>query len=70
MLAEAIGSASNPPGVVDVYDSMGSYWTPDKEFELRYIDVQHQSGSADCGLFAIAFADALCNGMDPHLVEL
>ena len=32
---------------------------------VNYIDVQWQSGGADCGLFAIAFATALCFGHDP-----
>ena len=36
-------------------------------FKLRHIDVQHQSGGQDCGLFAIAFMYALCTGKDPHL---
>ncbi len=35
--------------------------------ELKYIDVQMQSGSYDCGLFAIAFATALAYGNPPGL---
>ena len=69
-----------PPGVVEVYDSMPSYsqhssalmrqvavilQTPQAEFELRHIDVQRQVGGSDCGLFAVAFATALCAGKDP-----
>ena len=69
-----------PPGVVEVYDSMPSYsahssaltrqvatvlQTPQAEFELRHVDVQRQVGGSDCGLFAVAFATALCSGIDP-----
>ena len=32
---------------------------------LKYVDVQMQSGANDCGLFAIAFATALCSGELP-----
>ena len=39
----------------------------DRDFEVRLIDVQHQSGSSDCILFAVAFAQVLCAGLDPHL---
>ena len=41
--------------------------TSDWEFEIRLIDVQHQSGASDCSLFAVAFAQVLCAGLDPHL---
>ena len=41
--------------------------TSDRDFEVRLIDVQHQSGSSDCSLFAVAFAQVLCAGLDPHL---
>ena len=34
-------------------------------FEVRLIDVQHQSGSSDCSLFPVAFAQVLCAGLDP-----
>ena len=27
---------------------------------------QQQSNTADCGVFAIAFATAICNGQDPE----
>ena len=40
--------------------------TSNKAFELKHIDVQCQVGGSDCGLFAIAFATALCFGLDPH----
>ncbi len=67
------------PGVVEVFDSMPAVVTStlttqiaaiikhkEPEFRLRFINVQHQSGGSDCGLFAIASAVALCAGMDPH----
>ena len=68
-------------GVIDVFDSMPSLSrtsmslqyqaaailkTAEKEFTLRFIDVQRQNGTDDCALFALAFAVALCNGRDPH----
>lgn len=33
--------------------------------QLQYMNMQKQKGGADCGLFAIAVATALCIGMDP-----
>ena len=74
-----------PPGVVDVYDSLPSYSvksstlrkqlativrTEKPAFQVRHIAVQRQSGTTDCGLFSIAFAQALCAGVDPHLQAL
>ena len=71
-----------PPGVVDVYDSLPSYSvksstlrkqlaaivrTDKSAFQVRHIAVQRQSGTTDCGLFSIAFAQALCAGVDPYL---
>ena len=71
-----------PPGVVDVYDSMPSYLVKsttlrkqlaaivriDKSaFQVRHIAVQCLLGTTDCSLFSIAFAQALCAGVDPHL---
>ena len=35
------------------------------EAVIEMMDVQTQSGGNDCGLFAIAFAVALCNGTSP-----
>ena len=69
------------PGVVDVYDSISFYsvhsysvskqvagvlHTSESSFQLQFPDVQRQCGGADCGLFAIAFATALCFGQDPY----
>jgi len=39
--------------------------TANTSISLKYVDVTMQNGSADCGLFAIAFATALINGCDP-----
>ena len=36
---------------------------------LEYIKMQQQSGSSDCGLFAIATATAICNGQDLCILE-
>lgn len=76
----------SPPGIVDIYDSIPSYnqqsislqkqvaaviKTADPKFELRFVDVQRQSGASDCGLltFAVAFAASLCHGRDPHTIH-
>ena len=39
--------------------------TPKPVITLNYIDTQQQCGSADCGIFAIAFATTLANGEQP-----
>ena len=36
-----------------------------KFIKLHTVPVQHQAGGSDCGLFAIAFAVALCFGLNP-----
>ena len=36
-----------------------------KFIKLHKVPVQHQAGGSDCGLFAIAFAVALCFGLNP-----
>ena len=47
-------------------DKLQLYWRhPRQDFELRHVDVQRQVGGSDCGLFALAFATALCSGLDP-----
>ena len=68
------------PGVLEVYDSMPHYsirsfslktqvaailQTSDKSFTLKHIEVQHQKGTSNCALFAMAFALTLCMGEDP-----
>ena len=73
------------PSVVDVYDSIPAYSLgvyslykqlaaimryDGSELVVRFVDVQRQSGGDDCGVFAIAFAQALSSGVDPHSVTL
>ena len=70
-----------PPGVCDVYDSLAPSFcsslitqikcmvnTTYSELIVRYIDVQYQRGQSDCGLFATAFAEALCKHIDPNML--
>ena len=67
-------------GKVHVYDSMyssvtvGTYTkkqiasilcTEQSRIELHTMDVRLQAGGSDCGLFAIAFATAIVNGVPP-----
>ena len=81
----AFGPLLSSPGVVDVYDSIPAYSrgsntlqqqiaailkTPDSSFAINYVDVQRQNGGSDCGLFAVMFAAALCNGKDPHTISV
>ena len=40
--------------------------TNEKEVTLIYPHVQQQSGTCDCGLFALAFATCLVNGIKPE----
>ena len=35
-----------------------------------HVNVQRQSGLSDCGIFAIAFATALCMGIDPYTLNI
>ena len=39
--------------------------TKEKKFSVHFMDVQMQAGGDDCGVFAIAFATALCCGHPP-----
>ena len=65
-------------GTVNVYDSMNLPLTKDLETTvadllhvqdqyiiLKYIKMQYQVGTNDCGLFAIASACAICSGENP-----
>ena len=76
-----ISTINCPPGVVNVYDSGGRYTTSRNKEEiaallhtgkdtitLHYMNVQHQVGVSDCGLFALAFATSLCHAIDPTSV--
>ena len=69
------------PGEINVYDSFHLKLSSTNKklvadlmmyegqaITVNYIDVQWQSGGSDCGLFAIAFATALCSGHDPSKV--
>ena len=76
-----ISNLFSPPESVDVYNSLPSMSksslalfkqvaailkTSNRFFQLRHVNVQHQNGSADCGLFAIANAVVLRMKGDPH----
>ena len=41
----------------------------EKEIPLHFINTQMQYGSADCGLFAIAFATAIALGISPEYIH-
>ena len=75
-----VSNMFSPSGTVDVFDSIPYFSigcaglldqvasilkTADGSFQLRHIDIQRQTGSSDCGLFAIANSIALCAGEDP-----
>ena len=38
-------------------------------FSLNVVDVSRQLGSVDCGLFAIAMATDICNGINPASID-
>ncbi len=76
-----ISTINCPPGFVNAYDSGGRYTTSRNKEEIaallhtskdkitiRYMNVQHQIGASDCGLFALAFATSLCLAIDPTSV--
>ena len=44
--------------------------TTEAMLTIRMQEVQSQSGGADCGVFAIAFAVSLCQGKDPCSISL
>lgn len=69
-------------GAVDLYDSLHTYPAQNEgilkqacailksemsSVTINVINVQYQDGSSDCGLFAVAMAFDLCNGIDPFL---
>ena len=39
--------------------------TPESQINIKFVDVQKQCGSSDCGVYAVAFATALSPGQDP-----
>ena len=67
------------PGHINIYDSLPNCSVPTRTKEqiaaivfaqehtltLQFQHVQEQHGSADCGLFAVAFAASLCAGENP-----
>ena len=74
-----------PPEVVEVFDSIPSFsfksyslhqqlaailQTNKSVFTIRFVAVQRQSGSSDCGGFSIVFAHAICCGLDPYLLKV
>ena len=73
-----ISSIGCQQSTINVYDSLHGHLdahtkklvadlmqSKEKVIDVCYCDVQRQSGPNDCGLFAIAFATALCFGEDP-----
>ena len=68
-----------PSSTVYIYDSLYSYAgpilqkqiasilaIPQSQFQIKFIDVPIQSGSSDCGIFAVAYATALVLGKKPE----
>ena len=62
--------------VWQIYDSLNTsidYFKPffksiipnETTVEVRIMNVQKQSGTNDCGLFALAFATSICNSLSP-----
>ena len=64
---------SSEPEEIYVYDSLFSYSSPclraqvacllhtsKPRFTLTFVDLHKQDGFNDCGVFAVAFATALC----------
>jgi len=73
-----ISSVGTTPGQMLVYDSMYSsageatkqqiaclMRTTEPNVTLTFTDVQMQAGGSDCGVFALAFATAICFGHSP-----
>ena len=55
-----------PAPTTDLLNQVAAHLcNPQDTVKVKYIDVQMQDGSSDCGLFAIAFATALANGIQP-----
>ena len=65
------------PATVRVYDSASKYityrnkkekasllYTSETKITLHYMNVHIQMGGTDCGLFSLAYATALCHGVD------
>ena len=62
------------PGTVNVFDSIpnnsvSSLLSETYDIQLQFKQVQVQRGNSDCGVFAVAFATALCPGKDPSFIR-
>ena len=77
-----ISTLNCQPGTVHVYDSMqlglnsslkrivaDLMFYKGKKITIKYMHIQQQKGASDCGLFAIATATALCNGIEPNKLQ-
>ena len=77
LTVSSIGATKGKPEIF-VYDSMyqsvGSFAkkqiaamlaSEQARIDVKMMNVQRQEGGSDCGLFAIAFATALVNGIQP-----
>ena len=77
-----ISTVDCPLGTIRVYDSLqlglnsslkrliaDLMFHQGKKIKIEYVNMQQQRGPNDCGLFAIATATALCNGIDPNKLE-
>ena len=75
-----VSTVGCPPSTINVYDSLHGDLDAhskklvadpkQKHINVCYADVQCQSGTNDCGLFAIGFATSLCFGKGSHHCEL
>ena len=78
-----VSNKFSPKGTVDVFDcSSGNGNSTSLKrllaiilkcrsafFRVKHVEVQRQTGYADCGIFAIAFAYTLYSGLDPHTIH-
>ena len=44
----------------------GLMQSQDNKINIEYVDVQKQTGTSDCGFFALAFATSICYSQDPE----
>ena len=80
-----LSNAFTDSASIDVYDSLPTALSQEgsivqqactilqslklDRFSLNVVNVSPQLGSVDCGLFAIAMATDICNGIDPAAVD-
>ncbi len=76
-----ISSVGCPANVILVYDSMNTRLSTSNKaivadllqsehhITIKYVKTQYQKGYSDCGLFAIANAVAICNGLSPEYLK-